>query len=283
MKSFPMHEIVPLEFILDDFKYSKKEIKGLIKVISTQPTDSVGVMLSSFYDAFVRAVRTSQPAKEILRFLTLYKNVLLANFKVGAGTEPFTIDFDGTKVTFTPESKTDFMAFNYWKNAYDSCMIMRDMDGLRFLANVPEQIFIDSNQGASTFQLAYFRLLAHFFTGGKDTADLLLAAVKATDTPQDNQVMQAFVDQVRYQELLMLQEFLIGDATAFNKRIYDALKGHQKFYGTKANANDTTGWISLPILSACVMAFDAKKFPIEVESDYIPRWLIMGEGIITGK
>jgi hypothetical protein len=35
----------------------------------------------------------------------------------------------------------------------------------------------------------------------------------------------------------------------------------------------------LPLLSVCKFASDGKKFPIEVESEYLPTWLILGEGI----
>ena len=76
-----------------------------------------------------------------------------------------------------------------------------------------------------------------------------------------------------------MQAIVEGDNAKFNDYLVAALEGHKKYFGTKDNAFATPGWLSMRILAACTMAVDGKGFAIEVESEYIPRWLYMGEGI----
>lgn len=279
MKRVSTHLKYEVGELTDELADYKKSIKKNLKYLAARPVQNVGALLSQFFNGFSTAVVDRRPPKEVLRNFSIYKTLALSNFRVGAGNEAFVANFDGTNVAFTPEAKTDYMSVDHWKDAYDACMIGRDMDGLRFLARVPERVFKDSNNGASDFDLAYYRFLAHFFTGGKETGDLLLAVMNEADKPQDNDVRQSFVELIRYPELLMLQNFVMGDAAEFSRALEKALKSHKKFWGSKENAFDTVGWISLPILSACAMASDAKQFPIEVESDYVPRWMVMGEGL----
>jgi hypothetical protein len=189
------------------------------------------------------------------------------------------MDFDGTVIHLTPQRKTDFMSVDDWKLAYDACMLLRDMDGLRFLATIPEEVFQKSNNRASAFDLAYYRFMAHFFNGGKNTGALLIDAMEEGGKPQSNPTRTKFVDLVRIPELQLMEDFVRGDSAAFNNDLYDALVSHKKYYGTSENGFATPGWIALPLLSACTLASDGKKFPIEVESEYLPKWLILGDGI----
>jgi hypothetical protein len=171
------------------------------------------------------------------------------------------------------------MSVDDWKLAYDACLLLRDMDGLRFLATIPEEVFEKSNNRASAFDLAYYRFMAHFFNGGKNTGALLINAMEEGGKPQSNPTRTKFVDLVRIPELQVMEDFVLGDSAAFNNDLYDALVSHKKYYGTSENGFAVLGWIALPLLSACTLASDGKKFPIEVESEYLPKWLILGEGI----
>jgi hypothetical protein len=283
MSTQPRHSIVPVRFINDDLDYFASRLEHRLASLAGDPARLVGAMQTDFFNALVYSITSNRSNDEVLHYLKLYGTLMLSNFRLGAGKVRFEADFDGRPISFEPCPKTDFMSVDHWKSAFDACMILRDMKGLELLATVPEQVFIGSNSGASSFDLAYFRFLSHFFTGGQDTPKWILDVLSEANKPQDNSVRQDFVDRIRYPELMLYKAFVLGEAEKFNHSLTEALEAHQKLFGSKASANKTTGWISLPILSACVMASDSKKFPIGVESDYIPRWLIMGEGIITKK
>jgi hypothetical protein len=144
---------------------------------------------------------------------------------------------------------------------------------------VSEEVFLRSNSGASDFDLAYFRFLAHFFKGGDGTAELLLDTMVKAGGPHDNETRAAFIDELRYPELLMMQHFIMNAPAAFNDELHEGLVLHRKFWGDAERRQATAGWAALPLLGACAMAFDAKHFPIEVESGYLPDGLVRGIGI----
>ncbi len=249
------------------------------KGLTEYPNKALGSALAPVQEVLICSLCANHPKEETLRFLRFFHAVALSNFRFGAGKEPFSMDFDGTLIQFTPQRKTDFMSVDDWKLAYDACMLLRDMDGLRFLATIPEEVFQKSNNRASAFDLAYYRFMAHFFNGGKNTGALLIDAMEEGSKPQSNPTRTKFVDLVRIPELQVMEDFVLGDSAAFNNDLYNALVSHKKYYGTSENGFATPGWIALPLLSACTLASDGKKFPIEVESEYLPKWLILGEGI----
>lgn len=239
----------------------------------------LGTSLGENLEIFVDSVCAGLSREDSIRRLKFYKAVALSNFRFGAGTEPFSEKFDEEVVKFTPHRKTAFMSVDHWEEAYDACMLVRDMEGLKFLATVDEDVFARSNNGTTPHDLSYYRFMAHFFAGGKDTGKLLVSAFEEAMKPQSNATRTKFVELVRIPILELMQHFVEGDQGKFNTHLASALESHKKYFGTKENAYSIPGWLSMRILAACAMAVDAKGFKIEVESEYIPRWLYRGEGI----
>jgi|GEM_PF-7121427 len=66
----------------------------------------------------------------------------------------------------------------------------------------------------------------------------------------------------------------------FNQTLYDALVKHKAYYESEENGESRSslpqGWVSLPLTAACAIAHD-RGMKREVESDYIPEWLVKGE------
>ncbi|MEY3444729.1 MAG: hypothetical protein RLZZ519_3010 [Bacteroidota bacterium] len=69
---------------------------------------------------------------------------------------------------------------------------------------------------------------------------------------------------------------LSKDQAAVDKALESALEHHKLFWGNTENSQKIFGWISLPLLAACAYAYD-HGMDINVESDYIPRWLVTGD------
>lgn len=62
----------------------------------------------------------------------------------------------------------------------------------------------------------------------------------------------------------------------FDIALEKALDGHKLYWGSEENRQKKSGWISLPLLAACAYAYD-HGMDLNVESDYIPRWLVTGD------
>lgn len=134
-----------------------------------------------------------------------------------------------------------------------------------------------SNQKVTEYELAHFYLLSHFFTGGENTGQLLIDAVEKGMKPQENSTRTKFVDLIRVSELFLLECIISEDEEKFNTRLAEALRNHKKYWESKAMRGYSRGYFSFGLLALCVMAVDTKKFAINVESPFIPRWLIFRE------
>ncbi|MEY3443561.1 MAG: hypothetical protein RLZZ519_1842 [Bacteroidota bacterium] len=280
MKSIERHPISPTIVNERRIKSSKEEIIPTIKASLLVASEHVlGTSLDVLREVAIREICAGYPNDAVIRDLRFYETIALSNFRHGAGKERFIVQIDGEEIHFTPQRKTAFMSVDHWEDAYDACLLMRDMAGLKFLANVPEEVFAESNNGTTPHDLSYYRFLAHFFNGGKDTGKLLINAFEEAMKPQSNPGRTKFVELVRIPILDLMQAIVEGDNAKFNDYLVAALEGHKKYFGTKDNAFATPGWLSMRILATCAMAVDANGFTIDVESDYIPRWLYMGEGI----
>lgn len=66
-----------------------------------------------------------------------------------------------------------------------------------------------------------------------------------------------------------------GDASRFNEALYEVLKAYKAYYGRGKEKNHPRMFVALGATSLAALAFD-KGMPIEVESGYMPKWLISG-------
>jgi hypothetical protein len=280
MNKVERHSIGKLFVIEEAYEGLVEEVlPTILESIRQGSGEVLGSSLAENLEIFVDSVCAGLPHKDSVRHLRFYKAVALSNFRFGAGTAPFSEKFDEEVIKFMPQRKTSFMSVDHWEEAYDACMLVRDMDGLKFLATVDEDVFARSNNGTTPHDLSYYRFMAHFFAGGKDTGKLLISAFEEAMKPQSNATRTKFVELVRIPILELMQDFVNDDQGKFNTHLVEALESHKKYFGTKENAFANPGWLSMRILAACALAVDSKGFKIEVESEYIPRWLYIGEGI----
>ncbi len=248
-----------------------------IKALHLHPTNIIGTLAREAHNHAFYALESTLSNAEKLSRVRLCHQFFLANFLIGAGKDGVKMTIKDTEIPLLSERKSDFMGFEDWKTAYDMCMVMRDMKGLQFLSTIDEDVMRQANQKLTEYELAHFRLLSHFFTGAENTGALLIDAAQKGMKPQENSQRTKFVDLIRVSELFLLQCIIEEDEAKFNIRLAEALKNHKKYWETKAMRGYTNGYFSFGLLALCVMAVDAKKFAINVESPYIPRWLIFRE------
>lgn len=87
-----------------------------------------------------------------------------------------------------------------------------------------------------------------------------------------------------------LESVLDNNQTLFDERLYDSLQKHKDWTMVKLrspknslytpNYNEPEGFVSIPLLAACSIAYD-NGMSINVESDYIPEWLYKNDGHLT--
>ncbi|MFD9124592.1 immunity 49 family protein [Kitasatospora sp. NPDC059571] len=69
-------------------------------------------------------------------------------------------------------------------------------------------------------------------------------------------------------------QFLQRDAAAFNEAPAEGLELHRQYWtGDEERAGDSEGFVALALLGVACLAYDA-GVPVEVESAYLPRYLL---------
>ncbi|MFO6424453.1 immunity 49 family protein [Motilimonas sp. KMU-193] len=198
----------------------------------------------------------------------------------------------GQPVTLTLEHKTytgeaqsdDNLMFHTWLNAYAIAMILRDSEQLAVLHRLDEGVFAKNAgvSGATAFNKVFMRLLKGIFTPGADLAQLLgdIITYSAPEYFDDEYCANAV-----YQLYLPVAELLgvvlsTERETGYQGALIKALDAHKAWY-TRSEMDhfDSAGWIFLLITAIASYCYHQFGILPEVESDYIPLWMIKGEFI----
>ncbi len=110
--------------------------------------------------------------------------------------------------------------------------------------------------------------------------------VEDTTTPfstgyPTNKYQEADKEALQTPLLRVFQSIYKEDTEGFNKNLIIALEKHKLYYSSndiynESRNSDYYGWVSIPLIAACAIAHD-KGMKREVQSDYIPEWLVKGE------
>lgn len=244
-----------------------------------KPHSMLGGSLGQLLNAINCAIVVKYPDAAVQRYLNLFHTVALCHFQYGNGGDPFDAKIDGKTFHFSPEAHSEYMGLDTWANAVHACAIVGDIEGICWLCKLTEDVFTDSDGTHAPSDLAYYRYWVDFSNGGHNAghkaAELLNWAIEtATQMAQAHSLRQKFINTIRQPELRLLQAILDGDAANFNRQLLSALEAHKQFWSQPSHSLIPEGWISLPLLAACVIARNQHNFSIEVISDYLPQQLI---------
>ncbi len=84
-----------------------------------------------------------------------------------------------------------------------------------------------------------------------------------------------------FNRALILKAIVESDQNAFTKHLFEGVVYHKEYWGQKVGLNrgdtplcdDPKGFISWPLTALAAMAYD-RGLKIEVDSDYIPLWMV---------
>lgn len=75
--------------------------------------------------------------------------------------------------------------------------------------------------------------------------------------------------------ILLFEMALTGDQAAFTKALHDAVKLHKAYWSVGANRTSPDGLLNLRLVGYATLGIQ-RGLALEVESDYIPAWLVLG-------
>jgi hypothetical protein len=144
------------------------------------------------------------------------------------------------------------------------------------LAEIPVAILKQSSTRSDEYLYLQIEALQSFWKGAADTPQRVIEAMKATDPELIKVGTVDYALNIAVREIDLLFRLLENDSVAFNESLIKALERHKKHWSKKNLKNDTDGFIAVGILGLVSIAYE-RGMTIEVESDYIPKYIFQGD------
>ncbi|MBP6722142.1 MAG: immunity 49 family protein [Bacteroidia bacterium] len=222
------------------------------------------------------SVANGLPVKEVYKDLTIATNLGERHFLQAARLPvPDKLDLGDIKPIIGAQPISRFLELDYWLPFLRAAYLVRSSKCLRSLIDSAHSLWGTDFQKAGSILT---ELEANFHASlilekGSDAQNFLEDIFRLQQGSSDPHWL--FLGAPEYQ---VWRCVLAKDPREMNLALKEALESHKTFWSTDDKRSRDAGWISLPLLHACAYAHD-HGMEIEVESDYIPRWLYLGEGI----
>jgi len=269
----PRHDISErtkmIERMLDRYM---KRLSNMTEAIKDRP-ENLGNYLGSSRTHLGYAVGLNRPKEEVVKYLEMVKEFGRACFVTALGLDSeMSITLAGEKFSFGSRKSTEYIDVRSWELAFYCSVILRDKDSIEILSSIPEQVHREANAKASD-ECMYKKVtfLKGLYNSEAPISDLLVDAYTDAFAAGSEYVVK------HIQPELKIYRSIFSEGEDLTENLTEAINLHKEYYSTKDNYFDGNGWLSLPILAACVVAYGGKGLAVEVESDYIPSWLIRGE------
>ncbi|MGW0836693.1 immunity 49 family protein [Streptomyces prunicolor] len=161
-----------------------------------------------------------------------------------------------------------------WLTAFWFAIICRDQNRMTQMCNVPLELLRASGAHGDEYTYHWVDTLQTYWLERPGLVEKLSAAIDnsypevATIAPRD------LLQNVLYPPINLFYQFLRKDHDAFNAALVEALQLHKNYWtADEKRSNDLGGSVALGPLAIACLAYDA-GFPINVESDYLPKHLL---------
>jgi len=160
--------------------------------------------------------------------------------------------------------------------------ILGDNESLAFFVNIP----IELTDKATGQGLKYQRLYTEFWqmlfnteeqhNAWKKLEEAFEAASPDVIRKEANEHIEELIDISLYREGMEMElmiYFLANKHVEFNQHLVEALQSYKKYWERTGDLKELMSYVSIPITAIACAAYH-KGFPIEVQSDYMPRFLV---------
>jgi len=149
-------------------------------------------------------------------------------------------------------------------------MTVRDHLSLAVLTHVPLATLESSPTRVDRYLLLEAAALRGYWIRRGDTADQLLAALRATDPAGGSLIEPAYVLNISVPELELFWRLLQGEAEPFETALEKALKYHTAYWGQSARHRQPPAHLALGLAGLAAEAADL-GLPVRAESALLPR------------
>ncbi|MEY3444022.1 MAG: hypothetical protein RLZZ519_2303 [Bacteroidota bacterium] len=191
--------------------------------------------------------------------------------------DTLTLDIEGNEHVIAQKRIAEYTALTDWLGSLRISMLLRRNEDITALQIAAEVVFGKDFLSETPYNQALGQF--HFAISSNDTVAARAALGRWESAGSENgNIGEHNRKLLNVPQINLWQAILDKDKARAETMLTKALESHKVFWGSKEEKQNEYGWISLPLLAACAYAYD-HGMDLNVESDYIPRWLYMGEGI----
>ncbi|WGP10222.1 immunity 49 family protein [Streptomyces sp. SH5] len=161
-----------------------------------------------------------------------------------------------------------------WLAAFWLAVICRDQDRMTQLSEIPLDRLRSPEGSYDEYIYHWVDTLQSWWLRRPDLADKLIATIQASDPAVARIAPRDLLQAVLYPPINLFYHYVRNDRDGFTPALADALKLHKTYWTlTEDRATDIDGSIALGPLAIACLAYDA-DFPLDIESDYLPKHLL---------
>jgi Immunity protein 49 len=277
MQKIPRHSLSNIEFIVQNLDFLNETFTEDLPHIQQHP-ENFGTVSCDLADAVSISVLAGRSKEETINYMQMALAFGLGNFQSALHPgESLVINLKEQQLNFKGVETKAYIDPIQWTKLFYLAVILRDQDSVRNLTSIPESLMKQANLRGVEADYAIVRFHKGIYDPNADIAQLLIEAMLATDPKNYTAVRGNYFLDLKVPELTLYRCIFSDEPEEYNKNLAEAINSHEKFWGNEEKAYDKEGWLAYSLIAASVIAFGAKKYPIEVDSPYLPMWLVKGE------
>ncbi|MFI5745915.1 immunity 49 family protein [Streptomyces sp. NPDC051644] len=161
-----------------------------------------------------------------------------------------------------------------WIKAFWLSVICREQDRMTELCNVPISVLRGSGAEYDEYIYAWIDALQSYWLNRGNVGEKMVAAVDGTAPESVEIASRELMLKILCPPLDLFHRYLRQDHEQFNAALVDAVQWHKEYWTADADrASSSEGLVALGPLAMACLAYDA-GYPIEIESDYLPKALL---------
>ncbi|MFE9570549.1 immunity 49 family protein [Streptomyces sp. NPDC006692] len=161
-----------------------------------------------------------------------------------------------------------------WITAFWLATICRESERMKDLSSVPLGLLRASGAEYDEYIYHWVDALQTYWLEKPGLVDKLIAAIDSSYPDAARNTDRELLQKILYQPINMFHRFLRQDHQGFNEALQEALELHREYWAAdQQRADSPEGFIALGPLAIACLAYDS-GFPIEVESEYLPKALL---------
>lgn len=161
-----------------------------------------------------------------------------------------------------------------WLTAFWFTVVCRDQARMNQMCDTPLSLLRSSGAEGDEYVYRWVDTLQTYWREEPGLVEKLTATIKASEPDVATIAPRDLLQNILYPPINLFFHFLRKDHEGFNQALAESLELHKAYWSADdTRADDVDGYLALGPLAIACLAFDA-GFPIEVESDYLPKHLL---------